>query len=683
MSNSASSNTPSPLTPSPLPFAAATLLQRCRTSPQLKQAHAALLVRGLPLPPSAPALLRPAISFSALHPSGDLRYALLFLLFSLPPVAAVSRSSARFAAAVRFLYNTTIRGLARRPRLGSALPASALLFRRMAQDGLSPSGFTFTFLLQACASGSTGLGAALGRQLHSAVVKNAVLPGDTFVRNSLIRFYSAFGELGEARLVFAEAGDDALDVVSWNSLVDGCLSNGDVAGALVLFDRMPERNAVSWNGLITGLLKNTRLDAARCTFDSMPAKNLVSWAIMISGYAQNRQPREALQLFREMQLAHEELNTSAIVSVLSAASQMGSLSHGKWIHKYINRHGVRMEPSLSTALISMYANCGNIGLAMQLYYSLKSSEKDLSTYTAAIFGLAMNGHGSEALQLFENMRNEGFRPDGVSYLAVLCACSHMGWVKRGFDYFECMVGVDRIEAELDHYACMVDLLGRAGFLKEAEQFIASMPIEPDNVIWGALLNACRIHGNAEMGKRVGEFLIESDQLHDGRYVVLSNILVESSNMNAAEQVRQTMKSRINQREPGFSSIEVNGIVHEFVAGDKSHEKTTEIYSKWEEIAREIRKVGYAPETRGIGFDVEEEEREVAIGYHSEKLAIAFGFISTEDKLPLRIVKNIRICRDCHSAVKLISLVFERKIVVRDRRRFHHFEGGMCSCMDFW
>uniref|UniRef100_A0A1D1XQV2 Pentatricopeptide repeat-containing protein At5g48910 n=1 Tax=Anthurium amnicola TaxID=1678845 RepID=A0A1D1XQV2_9ARAE len=670
------SNAPPPH-PSPRPPFASAALRRCRTTPQLKQAHAAILVRGLPLPPSSPPLLRPSFSFSALHPSGDVRYALLLLLFSLP------LPSPR-AASVRFLYNTVIRGLARRPRLPGALPDSALLFRRMTRGGLAPSGFTFTFLLQACAGGSPVPGASLGRLLHAAVVKNAVLGHDTCVLNSLIRFYSACGQLDEARRVFAEAGDDGRrDVVSWNSIIDGCLRNGDVPGALVLFDRMPERNTVSWNALITGLVRNDRLDAARCLFDGMPDKNLVSWAVMISGYAQNRQPREALRLFREMQLVQRELNTSVLVSALSAASQMGALNHGKWIESYVRRYQVRMEPSLSTALVNTYANCGSIQLAMQLFYSLKPSQKDLSTYTAAVFGLAMNGQGGEALQLFEHMRSVGFMPDNVSYLAVLCACSHMGWVEQGFDYFEYMVGVDCIEADLDHYACMVDLLGRAGFLKQAENFIASMPMEPDNVIWGALLNACKIHGNAEMGKRVGEFLMKTDQLHDGRYVVLSNILVESSNMDGAEQVRQTMRRRNIGRVPGFSSIELNGVIHEFVAGDKSHEKTSEIYRKWEEMTGELRKVGYAAETRGIGFEVEEEEKEVVVGYHSEKLAIAFGFISTQDKSPLRIVKNIRICRDCHSAIKLISMVFERKIVVRDRKRFHHFEGGICSCMDFW
>ncbi|KAI3911768.1 hypothetical protein MKW92_012302, partial [Papaver armeniacum] len=274
-------------------------------------------------------------------------------------------------------------------------------------------------------------------------------------------------------------------------------------------------------------------------------------------------------------------------------------------------------------------------------------------------------------------------PDHISYLAVLCSCSHMGSVEKGFHYFNSMVEVHGIKPELDHYTCMVDLLGRAGLLEEAERFINTMPITPDNVIWGALLSACRTHSNAEMGERVGNYLLESDPGHDGCYVLLSNIYAVSSKGDCVEEIQRTMRRRRIKRVPGCSSIEVDGIVYEFVAGDKSHDKTGKIYSVWEEMVTEIKKLGYAPETKGVVFDVEEEEKETVVGYHSEKLAVAFGFISKEPGSVLRIVKNIRICSDCHSAIKLVSKVFKRKIVVRDRRRFHHFEDGFCSCNDYW
>ncbi|KAJ4969464.1 hypothetical protein NE237_016165 [Protea cynaroides] len=635
------------------------IFHRCKSMAEFKQAHAQIVLRGLLHPPSS---LRPVISFSALHPSGDIDYALLLILQAPAPTI--------------FLFNTVIRGLARARRPDS-ICSSVHLLKRMAEFDLPPNNFTFTFLFQACAN--VGCGSSdLGRQFHSLVIKKS-FGMDAFVRNSMIQFYSVCEKLQDAQLVFDEAGE--LDVVSWNTLVYAYLRNGEISVALHLFEKMPERNEVSWNSLIGGLVRIGYLDDAQRLFTHMPKRNVVSWVVMISGYAQHGQPMQALTLFREMQLLNQEPNAAVLVSVLSACSQLGALDHGIWIHSYIQRHHTSIDSIISAALIDMYAKCGNIKLAMQVFHS--SREKEVSAYTAAISGLALNGQSKEALSLFEQMKIEGITPDGISFTAVLCACSHMGSVEKGFHYFNSMLDVHRIKPDLDHYACMVDLLGRAGLLEEAERFIASMPINPDHAIWGALLGACRIHGNIEMGRRVGSFLIESDQGHDGRYILLSNIYVESGKGDDAEEVMRTMRRRRIKRVPGSSLIEVDGVVHEFVAGDRSHEKTSEIYLMWEDMVRQIKKVGYSAEIKGVLFDVEEEEKETVIGYHSEKLALAFGFLCTEPGSMIRIVKNIRICRDCHSAIKHISMVFKRKIVVRDRKRFHHFEGGSCSCMDYW
>ncbi|XP_058083311.1 pentatricopeptide repeat-containing protein At5g66520-like [Magnolia sinica] len=648
-----------PIKPSHLnPHNLISFFQKCKSMTDFKQAHACLIIRGLSHPPPS---LRPIISFASLDPSGDIDYALL-LLFHTP------------SSRTLFLFNTVIRGLARRCCLDS-LSNALLVFDRIHELYLAPNNFTFTFLLQTCAN---SLALSLGQQFHSMVVKNSIR-GDVFVGNSIIQFYSVCGRLDDAQRVFDESNE--LDVVSWNSLINGCVRNGKISDALKLFNKMPERNTVSWNSLISGLVKFGCLDNARQIFDEMPTRNLVTWVAMISGYSQNGRPKEAVALFEEMQLFGWELNDAVLVSVLSACSQLGALSHGIWIHTYLQKNRNKIDSILSAALIDMYAKCGSINLAMQVFGS--SFLKDVFTYTAAIYGLAINGHGEESLCLFERMKDEGIRPDRISYIAVLCACSHTGQVEKGFYYFNTMVNVQGIKAELDHYACMVDLLGRAGLLEEAERFIASMPIKPDNVVWGALLGACRIHNDVEMAQRVGNFLIESDWDHDGRYILLSNIYVESNKGDDAEEVRKTMRRRRIKRVPGSSSIEVNGVVHEFVAGDRSHEKTDEIYLAWEEIVREIRKVGHTAETKGVVFDVDEEEKEGLVGYHSEKLAVAFGLISTEPGSLIRIVKNIRICRDCHSAIKLFSMVFKRKVVVRDRIRFHHFEGGSCSCMDYW
>ncbi|KAF9604713.1 hypothetical protein IFM89_009149 [Coptis chinensis] len=545
----------------------------------------------------------------------------------------------------------------------------------MIQFELCPNNFTFTFLFQACAN---AVDVYLGAQFHGMLMKKSVQL-DVYVRNSVIQFYSVSGELSYARRVFDESS--VVDVVSWNSLINAYVINREVMEAFEVFEKMGERNEVSWNSMIGGLVRFGYFDKAWRLFYEMPRRNLVTWVVMISGCAQNGRGRESLGLFREMQLLDLEFNSAILVSVLSACSQLGALVIGNWVHCYIRKNCVKIDCILSAALIDMYAKCGSVDLAMQVFRS--SKEKNVSTYTTMISGLALNGRSEESLSLFEEMIIEGVDPDRVSYMAVLCACSHNGWVEKGFHYFNLMLDLHGITPELDHYACIVDLLGRAGLLEEAERFISIMPIEPDNVIWGSLLNACRIHGNVELGERVGSLLIESDRGHDGRYVLLSNIYAESRKGDEAEEIQKAMRRRKVKRVPGCSSIEVNGVVHEFVAGDTSHDRIDETCVVWEEVSREIRKHGYTPGTRGVVFDVEEEEKEAVVGYHSEKLAISFGLISTSPGSTLHIVKNIRICGDCHSAFKLVSMVFKRKIVVRDRKRFHHFESGSCSCMDYW
>lgn len=626
---------------------------------QFKEAHTQLVVKGLTHPSPS---LRPIISFAALDPSGDIDYAFLLLFQpSIPPSV--------------FLFNTLIRGLARAPGHPGFTSSSLLVFNRMVELDITPNNFTFSFLFH----GFSSCGAFdLGRQFHAMLIKNC-LNMDVFVRNSVIQFYSVSGKLNDARSVFDES--DERDVVSWNSMINGYTRNGNILEALNLFGKMPKRSDVSWNSLLGGLVKFGSLDDAYRLFMEIPHRTLVSWVVMIAGYAQNGRPKEALSLFRRMLSLDLKPNSAILVSVLSACSQLGALDHGLWVCSYIQKKNVMIDSILSAALIDMYAKCGSIGLAMQMFSS--SKEKCVSTYTAAISGLAMNGRGKEALVLFERMKNEGISPDNISYLAVLCACSHEGWVEKGFHYFNSMFDVYGIRPELDHYACMVDLLGRAGLLQRAENFIASLPIKPDSVIWGALLGACRVHGNAEMGQRVGKTLLRYDQNHDGRYILLSNIYAQSMKGEDAEEVRKTMRKRKIKRVPGYSLIEVDGAVHEFLAGDRSHEKTEEIYLMWDEIVKEIKKYGYNSETRTVTFDVEEEEKEALIGYHSEKLALAFGFICTKPGSSIRIVKNIRICNDCHSAIKLVSKAFKRKISVRDRKLYHHFEDGRCSCMDYW
>ncbi|XP_042509134.1 pentatricopeptide repeat-containing protein At2g22410, mitochondrial-like [Macadamia integrifolia] len=332
---------------------------------------------------------------------------------------------------------------------------------------------------------------------------------DVFIRNMMIRFYLVCKKLQDAQLVFDETCE--LDVMSWDSLY--------------VFEKMPERNEVSRNSLIGGLVRFGCLDDAQWLFTHMPKRNLVSWGVTISGYAQHRQPMEALVLLGEMELLNQKPNAAVLVSVLSDSSQLGVLDHWVWIHSYIKRNHTNFDSIITAALNDVYEKCGNINLAMQVFHS--SREKYVSAYTSAISGLALNVQSEEAPLVFVSLHWK------VSVL---------------------------IKPDLDHYACMVDPLGRAGLLEEAERFIDCMPINPDHVIWGALLGACRIHRNIEMGQRVGSFLIESDRDHGGRYILLSNIYAESGKGDDAEEVMRTMRRRRIKQVPGSSLIKVDGVV---------------------------------------------------------------------------------------------------------------------------
>jgi pentatricopeptide repeat protein len=281
------------------------------------------------------------------------------------------------------------------------------------------------------------------------------------------------------------------------------------------------------------------------------------------------------------------------------------------------------------------------------------------------------------------MEKAGLTPREITFTAVLSACSHGGLVERGLELFESMKRDYRIEPRLEHYGCMVDLLGRAGKLAEAEKFVNEMHMKPNAPIWGALLGACRIHKNSEIAERAGKTLIELKPEHSGYYVLLSNIYARTNKWENVENIRQMMKERGVVKPPGYTLFEMDGKVHKFTIGDKTHPEIQQIERMWEEILGKIRLAGYTGNNDDALFDIDEEEKESNIHRHSEKFAIAYAIMRTKGHYPIRIVKNLRVCEDCHTATKLISKVYERELIVRDRNRFHHFKGGACSCMDYW
>ncbi|CAH9147768.1 unnamed protein product [Cuscuta epithymum] len=350
-----------------------------------------------------------------------------------------------------------------------------------------------------------------------------------------------------------------------NALIHMYSCCSDVNSAQNVFDTSIHLNQISWNSIIACYVKCGSVEKAKEIFDSMPEKDRVSWTTIISGYAQHDQFIETLALFQEMLHGQIEPDEITLVSVVSACAHLAAFEQGKWIHGYIRQKGIKVNNILGTTLIDMYMKCGCTENAMEVFYGMEDA--GVSSWNALILGLAMNGQVQRSLEIFEEMKKYGATPNEVTMLAVLGVCRHMGMVDEGRHYFGSMVKLYNIEPNLKHYGCMVDLLGRAGLLKEAEKLIQSMPMAPDVPTWGALLGACKKHGDSEMGNRVGRKLLELQPYHDGFHVILSNIYASKGNWDSAHDVRGVMSQHGVFKTPGYSMIEADCIVHESFASD--------------------------------------------------------------------------------------------------------------------
>lgn len=393
---------------------------------------------------------------------------------------------------------------------------------------------------------------------------------------------------------------------------------------------------------------------------------------------------DALDLFHKMLQEGVKPNQFTLVSALTACANLIALDQGRWIHVYIGKNEIKMNERLLASLIDMYAKCGEIEFAAKVFCNEHGLKRKVWPWNAMIGGFAMHGKSKEAIHLFEQMQTEKVSSNNVTFVALLNACSHGDMVEEGRDYFKSMGMSNGIEPQIEHYGCMVDLLGRAGLLKEAEELISSMPMAPDAAIWGALLGACRIHKDIERGEQIGKIITELDSNHIGCHVLLANMYSACGRWNEARIVRDKIGVSGRKKIPGCTSIELNGRFHEFLVGDRSHPETKKLYLFLDEMASKLKIAGYIPKLGEVLLDIDEEEdKETALSEHSEKLAIAFGLMNTAPGTPIRIVKNLRVCGDCHQATKFISKVYDRQIIVRDRIRYHHFKDGNCSCKDYW
>ncbi|KAL3628681.1 hypothetical protein CASFOL_027727 [Castilleja foliolosa] len=455
------------------------------------------------------------------------------------------------------------------------------------------------------------------------------------------------------------------------SLVDVYSRTGDILSARKVFDKMPDRNLVSLTSMITGYIKNGDVDKAKVLFDMIEDEDVVSWNVMIGGYAQHGHPNEALVLFnRMMKSTRLKPNEATMLAVFSACSQIGALESGRWAHSYLGYNAKAINARVGSALIDMYSKCGSLEDAKLVFDWIKS--KDVVVYNSMIMAYAIHGFTRDALNMFDEMSERSLNPTNITFIAVLNACAHSGFVSEGRALFNSMKENYNIQPKIEHYGCMVNLLGRAGKLDEAYELVKSIGDYADLVLYGTLLGKCRLHNNIFLAEKIVEFLIERGLATSGTYVLMSNIYAELGYLDGVARMRAMMKQNGLQKEHGCSSIEVNNEVHEFLAGDVKHPRSKEIYLMLDKMNN------WAKENR-TGGPVLHRSVEV----HSEKLALAFGLISTKPGSTIKVVKNLRVCEDCHEVIKLISKITGRKIVMRDRNRFHHCVDGLCSCGDYW
>ncbi|KAL6007901.1 hypothetical protein ACLOJK_033406 [Asimina triloba] len=538
---------------------AAYFLKRCTSLSLLKQIHA-------------------HIFRSNLHRNISLASTILALYasFSLPLSAHLIFSSIHRPNLS--LFNHTIRAFSKIPAFSLT---SLHLYLQMTRLSIRPDNFSFPFLLNSCASlSSTPHGVEIhGRLLKTGFqfyipVSNALIdmygkccgPGpshqvfdemierDVVSYNAVLGSHARFGkEMEVARRLFDRM--PFRNVISWNAMIVGYVNRGDLDSARAVFNELPERNVVSWTTMIVGYTKYGFVDEARVLFDTMPERNLVSWTAMITGYAQNGRPTEALELFRRMEAARMKLDAITMTGVISASAQLGGTELAKFISSYIEKNGIEKNTKVLTALVDMHAKCGNMDEACLAFDEIP--EPDAFAYSALIMGLAAHGYGARALDIFNRMRAEDIKPDYITFIGVLNACSHAGLVEDGLKFRESMVRDYGIQPGTEHYACMVDMLGRAGRLDEAYKLVKSIGAEPSGGALGALLAACRTYDNVEIAEAVAEQLFVLEPGNTGNYMLLSSIYAVKGRWNDAAKVKALMEAKGVGKLVGCSWIEVH------------------------------------------------------------------------------------------------------------------------------
>nr|XP_016447411.1 PREDICTED: pentatricopeptide repeat-containing protein At3g24000, mitochondrial-like [Nicotiana tabacum]XP_016447412.1 PREDICTED: pentatricopeptide repeat-containing protein At3g24000, mitochondrial-like [Nicotiana tabacum]XP_016447414.1 PREDICTED: pentatricopeptide repeat-containing protein At3g24000, mitochondrial-like [Nicotiana tabacum]XP_016447415.1 PREDICTED: pentatricopeptide repeat-containing protein At3g24000, mitochondrial-like [Nicotiana tabacum]XP_016447416.1 PREDICTED: pentatric len=588
------------------------------------------------------------------------------------------------------------------------------LFCLMRHSGLRPNQFTLASLISAAAD---SVDLICCKSIHACVYKFG-FDSEECVSNALIAMYMKFGSAFDGHRVFSSTSNR--DIISWNSLLSGFHDNetsyegprifrnllveglrpnmytfiSNLRSCASLLDatlgKQVHAHVVKANlggnkyvgtALIDMYAKCGHLDDAEVIFYRLSEKDIFTWTVVITGYVQSDQGEKAFRCFNQMLREAIKPNEFTLASCLRGCSGIASLDNGQQLHSLVIKSGQFNDMYVASALIDMYAKCGCINNAESLFKSVGSCDTVL--WNTIIFAYSQHGLDDKALEAFRTMLSEGTLPDRITFICVLSACSHLGLVKEGRRHFDSMKVVFGITPSIEHYACMVDILGRGGKFDDMEHFIEGMELAPNALIWETVLGVCKAHGNVELAEKAANILFEIDPTAESSYILLSNIYATKGRWADVSKVRALMSRQGIKKEPGCSWVKIDNQVHVFLSQDALHPRLNDIHKKLEELASKITAAGYIPNTNYALHNVSDKEKIENLSHHSERLALAFALMSSNRNSTVRIFKNLCICGDCHQFMKLASIVTNREIVIRDINRFHHFSHGMCSCKDYW
>ncbi|KAI5056879.1 hypothetical protein GOP47_0028697 [Adiantum capillus-veneris] len=586
------------------------------------------------------------------------------------------------------------------------------LFEDMEQHGMNPNAVTLVLALRACCNTSA---LQQGRKVHACLVEYGT-ELDDFASSSLVDMYGKCGSPSAAAIMFERL--PRMSVVSWSALIAGTAESGQGSKAFLLFEQMQQqgvmpdkvlfvcilkacsspaclengrnihRQVAEWglgmdvflgNALIDMYVKCESLEDANTLSNRLPEQNLVTWSVLIRGHVQQGFALEAIQIFDKMSLEGVELDEVSFVCALKACSSIAALKQGRHIHGNAIQKGFELDSFVSSTLIDMYAKCGSLEDARRDFERLP--KQNIVAWGALMSGYAQNGDYLSVLHYFKEMQQHGLEPDDVSFVSLLAACSHKGLLEEGCTHFNAMRDKHGIEPTLRHYNSMVDILGHVGCLNEVEDLLETIPFQNNSIGWTSLLTSCRRHLDISIGRRSFDRFSTMDRGNATGYVLMANIYSQLGMWEDAMEIEELRKCANGWKKPGKAFIEIGDKVHNFAVGDKTHPESDAIYAKLERLNLQMQDEGYEPRVDLVLDTLSEDDKVDTLCGHCEKLAIAFGLISTVPGTALRVSKNLRMCADCHSATKLISKIEMREIIVVDAYCIHHFEGGLCSCTE--